>query len=195
MNARSRTAPLTVVAITLLTLAACDSGGRDGDTSGAVTSGTTAAAAQAVERNLDELDDQVERALRADAELAPFRLDADDERERLVIEGAVSTDAQKARAAQIAAGAAPGVTIDNQIRVDANATRSGAPDADDAEDLVEDAIEADATLRAFDLDVDDENGRLVLKGTVRTAAERTQAEEIAKRAATGIGIDNRIRVQ
>jgi osmotically-inducible protein OsmY len=68
-------------------------------------------------------------------------------------------------------------------------------DADRAEDLVEDALEADSTLRAFDLDADDENGRVVLTGAVRTAAQRQRAEDVAKRVAPGITLDNRIRVE
>lgn len=177
----------------LLMVAACGPSNRQTSAGGDVAAGSAATTSRTVD--LDELDDQVERALRGDATLAPFRLDADDVRDHLVIEGTVQTDAQRSRAAQIAAAAAPGVRIDNQVRVNATAGQQAGQDADEAEDRVEDALEADRTLRAFDLDVDDDNGRLVLKGTVRTQAQRTQAEDIAKRVAPGIAIDNRIQVQ
>lgn len=66
---------------------------------------------------------------------------------------------------------------------------------EEAEDRVKEAFEADTTLLALDLEVDDENGRLVLRGTVRTAARRRQAEAVAARGVLGIRIDNQIRVE
>jgi osmotically-inducible protein OsmY len=169
-----------------------NSGGEVAGQSSAVTPATQSSAS-----DLDAAEERVERALRADSALRAFRLDADDERGGLVIEGVVATDAQKSRAARIAAEVASGVAVDNQVRVDAAASsRSTASDAaDEAENKVEDALDADAALGTFDLDVDDENGQLVLKGTVQTAAQRAQAEDIAKRVAPGIRIDNRIKVQ
>ena len=156
-----------------------------------------AAATGASALNADEADDRVEDALRADSGLAAFGLDADDERGRVVLEGTVATEAQKARAAEVAASTAPGVTVDNQVRVNAGAASREASHkaADEADDRVEDAFDADSTLRALDLDVDDEDGRLVLKGSVRTAAQRTQAEDLAKRTASGIRVDNQIKVE
>jgi osmotically-inducible protein OsmY len=145
----------------------------------------------------EQAEDVVEDALRADSTLAAFRLDADDERGRVVIEGLVATTAQKARAAEIAARVAPGVPIENKVRVDAAAARrkAAAARADEADDRIEHALEADSTLGAFDLDADDENGRVVLTGTVRTAAQRQLAEDIAKRVAPDVPVDNRIRVE
>jgi osmotically-inducible protein OsmY len=145
----------------------------------------------------NDLDDRVEASLRSDSVLAAFRLDADDENGRLELEGTVATEAQKTRAGEIAARVAPGVSIDNRVRVAAAAARrdSARAAADEADDRVEDALEADTELRAFDLDADDDDGRIVLTGRVRTAAQRGQAEAIAKRLAPGIAIDNRIRVE
>lgn len=145
----------------------------------------------------DRGEDLVEKALRADPTLGAFHLDADDEKGRIVIEGVVETAAQKVQAGAIASRVAPGIPIDNQLRVDAGAARrrAAAVAADEADDRVEDAFKADPTLRAFDLDADDKDGRLLLKGTVRTAAQRRAAEELARRLAPGIPLDNRIRVQ
>ncbi|HEY0970267.1 MAG TPA: BON domain-containing protein [Gemmatimonadales bacterium] len=204
MLAITRRMPWIVGAATLLSVVAgCNRSEREGSAGGDVALDTPAArnapapGARMGAMDLDEAEDRIERALRADATLAAFELDADDERGRIVLEGVVETDAQKTRAAEIATSTAPGIPIDNQLRVDAAAARRQAAHAaaDEADDRVEDALEADPTLREFDLDVDDEDGRLVLEGTVRTAAQRSQAEEIARRLAPGIPIDNRIRVE
>lgn len=186
-------------ATVLLVAAGCNRGDGGASAGGDVASDSPNASAAGRTATLtpDQADDLIEDALRADTALGAFRLDADDERGGVVLEGVVATEAQKARAAEIAARVAPGISIDNQLRVDANAARREAAHAaaDEADDRVEDALEADSTLRAFDLDADDEDGRLILTGAVRTAEQRTLAEEIAKRTAPGIAIDNRIRVE
>ena len=66
---------------------------------------------------------------------------------------------------------------------------------DDVEDQVEDALEADSTMRALDLDVDEENGQLVLEGKVKTAAQRTLAEGLVKRVAGTVTVVNRVKVE
>ncbi len=191
----------TVATVTLLALAACGGGEQAASAGGdAVAAGdvpAAAAGAPAGALDADQAEDLVEDALRADSALAAFQLDADDEGERVVIEGIVATDAQRTLAAEIAGRAAPGVAIDNQVRVDAATARREAAEAaaDEADDRIEDALEADPALRAFDLDADDEDGRVVLTGTVRTAAERQTAEDVARRTAPGVPLDNRIRVQ
>lgn len=206
MSAISRRTPWIVgAAAMLLIVSGCNRGDENmsaagdvpGDTAGASSAMAPAPDAQAGTLSLDEADDRIEDALRADPTLAAFLLDADDERDRVVLEGMVATEAQKSRAAEIAATAAPGITVDDQLRVDAAAASREAAHAaaDEADDRVEDALEAEAALREFDLDVDDEDGRLILKGTVRTDAQRTQAEEIATRVAPGIPVDNQIRVE
>jgi osmotically-inducible protein OsmY len=144
----------------------------------------------------DDRDDVVERALDADAGLQAFALDADDDDGRIVLKGRVQSAAQRDLAGQIAAREAAGVTVDNRIRVDAAVSGTGARpvDVDDLEDQVEDALEADAALRALDLDVDEENGQLVLEGTA-TTAQRAAAEALAKRIAGTVTVVNRIKVQ
>lgn len=191
MRTITRGATRVLCAATLLAVAACGGNDRQETAAGDVVPGAATGAV-----NADRADDAVEAALRADTALAAYRLDADDERGRIVLEGTVATEAQKAHAATVAAGAAAGLAIDNQLQVSASAARRTAADAaDDAEDPVEDAFDAEATLREFDLDADDEDGRLVLKGEVRSAAQRTLAEDVARRAAPNVRIDNQIRVR
>ena len=190
---------LTGAATMLAVAAGCNQGNREASAGGAVASDSPTAtpSAQPGALELDQSEHRIEDALRADATLGAFQLDADDERGRIVLEGVVETDAHKVRAAEVAANVAPGISVDNQLQVDtAEASRRAADAvADEAEDRVEDVLDADSTLGAFNLDVDDENGRLVLEGTVRTEAQRSQAEGIARRTAPDIRIENRIRVE
>jgi osmotically-inducible protein OsmY len=185
-----------------LVLVACSSGREASSDSAAAAAGvadsaagTTMQPARQPAASADARDDVVERALDADAGLQAFALDADDDDGRIVLKGRVQTAAQRDLAAQIAAREAAGVTVDNRIRVDAAARTGARPvDVDDIEDQVEDALEADSSLRALDLDVDEENGQLVLEGSA-TTAQRTAAEALAKRLAGTVTVVNRIKVQ
>jgi osmotically-inducible protein OsmY len=143
----------------------------------------------------DDLDDKVEDAIDADATLRPFRLDVEDDDNKIVIEGAVRSAEQKTLAEQIATRTAPGLTVENRINVSADAPMRETRDLDDMEDRVEDALEADSALAQFDLDADDKDGGIVIEGTVSTADQKTRAEEVAKRTAPGATIVNRVRVQ
>jgi osmotically-inducible protein OsmY len=142
----------------------------------------------------DDLDDRVEDALDADTSLRPFDLDAEDEDGRVMLEGTVRTAEQKALAEQVARRVAPQGTVDSRIQVSATARmREGEPD--DVEDRVEDALRAESALSGLDLDADDRSGGVVLKGTVRTAEQKTAAEQVARRVAPSARIDNQLRVQ
>src|SRR5688572_26746077 len=180
-----------------LVLVACSSGNEASSDSPAPAAGVDSAAGTTMQpaATADDRDDVVERALDADAGLQAFALDADDDDGRIVLKGRVQTAAQRDLAGQVAAREAAGITVDNRIRVDA-AVRTGARpvDVDDIEDQVEDALEADSTLRALNLDVDEEDGQLVLEGTA-TSAQRAAAEAHAKRLAGTVTVVNRIKVQ
>ena len=192
------TARLCAVALPLV-LVAC-SGARDATSdSVAAAAGVTDSAAGMSQpaATADARDDVVERALDADAGLQAYGLDADDDDGRIVLKGRVRTAAERDLAAQVAAREAAGVTVDNRIRVDSSvaASASRPVDVDDIEDQVEDALEADSTMNALDLDVDEENGQLVLEGNVKTAQQRTLAEGLAKRIAGTVTVVNRVKVE
>ncbi len=194
MNRRQRAASSSA-AILLATLApACgadDSGVLTDTTSAGGALGAPAAAAQA-----DQAEDRVEIALSADTTLRGFGLDADDDDNRIVLKGAVRTEELKTLAAQIATRESGGLQIDNRIRVDANARVNTQPiDVDDVEELVEDALEADSTLKPLDLEADEENGQIVIEGNVRTAEQKTLAEQVARRVAGTVTVVNRVKVQ
>ena len=192
------TARLCVVALPLV-LVAC-SGAKDATTdSVAAAAGVTdsAAGVSTPAATADARDDVVERALDADAGLQAYGLDADDDDGRIVLKGRVRTAAERDLAGQVAAREAAGVTVDNRIRVDAAAGGSAArpADVDDIEEQVEDALEADSAMKALDLDVDEENGQLVLEGKVKTAQQRTLAEGMVKRIAGTVTVVNRVKVE
>ena len=190
---------LCVVALPLV-LVAC-SGAKDATTdSAAAAAGVTDSAAgmsPPPAATADARDDVVERALDADAGLQAYGLDADDDDGRIVLKGRVRTAAERDLAGQVATREAAGVAVDNRIRVDAAASGSASRpvDVDDIEEQVEDALEADSTMRALDLDVDEENGQLVLEGKVRTAAQRSLAEGLVKRIAGTVTVVNRVKVE
>jgi len=189
---------LHVAALPLM-LVACSSGREArSDSVAAAAAGVPDSAAGTTMQpaaSADARDDVVERALDADAGLQAFALDADDDDGRIVLKGRVRSAAQKDLAGQIAAREAAGVTVDNRIRVDAAAGSGARPvDVDDIEDQVEDALEADSVLRALDIDVDEEEGQLILEGKA-TTAQRAAAEALAKRLAGTVIVVNRIRIQ
>ena len=56
------------------------------------------------------------------------------------------------------------------------ATQTAQPSADDLDDRVEDALDADSTLRQFRLAVDDDDNKIVLEGAVRSEEQKTLAQ-------------------
>ena len=184
-----------VAATTMIFAAAACAG--DTDTAADTAAGTVGSTAAATATpDADRVDDRVEVALSTDANLRPFGLDADEDAGRVVLKGAVRTEEQRAAAAQVATGVAAGIAIDNRIRVDANARMSNnAVDVDDVEEQVEKAFDDDATLKPLNLDVDEDNGQIVLEGTVRTADQKTMAEQVAKRIAGTVTVVNKVKVQ
>jgi osmotically-inducible protein OsmY len=190
----TRGAASSIAAITLIFAAAACAGDADNAADTAAGAVDTAAATTPTP-DADRIDDRVEVALSTDSTLRGFGLDADEDDGRVVLKGAVRTEAQKQAAAQVATSVASGVAIDNRIRVEANARMSNnMPDVDDVEEQVEKAFDDDATLKPLNLDVDEDNGQIVLQGNA-TAAQKTAAEEIAKRIAGTVTVVNRIRVQ
>ena len=184
----------SVAAIAMIFAAACaDNADNTADTAAGAVGATAAATAQTADA--DRVDDRVEVALSTDTTVRGFGLDADEDDGRVVLKGAVRTEEQKSHAAMVATGVAAGVTIDNRIRVDAKARMSNdTPDVDDVEEQIEKAFDDDATLKPLNLDVDEDNGQIVLDGKA-TAAQKAAAEEIAKRIAGTVTVINKIKTQ
>ena len=193
-STRRMASSITAIALIAAAAACAPDDAALSDTAAGTVGATAAATTPAP--NADRVDDRVEVALSTDTTVRAFGLDADDDDGRVVLKGVVRTEAQRAAAAQVATSVAAGLPIDNRIRVDVNARMStGNPiDVDDVEEQIEDALEADATLKPFNLDVDEDNGQIVLEGTVRTAEQKTMAETIAKRIAGTVVVVNRVKV-
>lgn len=170
------------------------------DSSPASGTSTSASPNGSTSLNVDQAEDAVEDAIEADARLKAFDLDADEDNGGIALEGTVQNAKQKALAEEIAKRTAPGIPINNQINVGASASASRSPtgkppvDADEAEDLVSDAFKANTTLKPLNIEADEQNGGILLKGTVQTAQQRTLAENIAKQTAPNFSINNQIRV-
>jgi osmotically-inducible protein OsmY len=191
----------SAIAATALVFAVMACADRDAETTdtaaGAVGATSAVGATTPSTPSAESADDRVEVALSTDANLRGFGLDADESEGRVILKGAVRTDEQKSQAAQVAARVAPGVTVDNRIRVEATARMSTSDpvDVDAVEEQVENALEEDATLRPFDLEVDEDNGQIIITGNVRTADQKALADQIAKRIAGTVVVVNRVRVQ
>lgn len=205
---------LAFSAVVVLGLAGCNQGNTTAGSGNAPTNDTTAPSSTApvsststnVSQNstpldADKAEDAIEKALEADTKLKAFDLDADEINGGIVLKGTVQTAQDRTLAEEIAKRTAPGISINNQIRVAAtNSTRPSqtgkAPaNADEAENLVSNAFEANATLNPLDIEADEANGKgILLKGTVQTAEQKTLAENIAKQVAPGFSINNQIRI-
>ncbi|WP_310419072.1 BON domain-containing protein [Chamaesiphon sp. OTE_8_metabat_110] len=75
-----------------------------------------------------------------------------------------------------------------------NSAANTAPVAnvDDAAEQVEEALDNHPTLRAFDLDANDENNSIVLTGRVQTEAQKQLAQTLTQQLAPGVAIVNQI---
>ncbi len=118
----------------------------------------------------------------------------------LTLTGDVETADQKAQAESVAAQAAPGYTIANEIGVRPIGQES---QAKAVESNLDDGIESNfkASLKAHkDLDnqhisFDAKNGTLVLKGSVKSPAQKTEAQKLAKAVPNVKEVVNEIEVR
>jgi osmotically-inducible protein OsmY len=185
----------SIAAIAMIFVVAACTGDVDttADTASGAVGNTTAATAATP--NPSDIEDRVEVALSTDSTLRPFGLDADAEDNRIVLKGAVRTETQRSNANTVASAAATGLSVENRIRVDATARMSDNPvDLDEVEEQVQKAFADDTALNPLKLDVDEDNGQILLQGTVRTSDQKAAAERIAKRITGDVRVVNRITV-
>jgi hyperosmotically inducible protein len=118
-------------------------------------------------------------------DLGVVKVSQDRDKGVLTLTGDVETPEKKAQAESVAKDAAPGYAIANEIGVRPIGTESQAKSVDSN---LDDGIEKDykAAIKAHkDLDdqsisYDAKNGTLMLKGSVKTAAQKKQAAMLAK---------------
>lgn len=148
----------------------------------------------------------VKSKLAADDTVKAYRIDVDTTDRVVTLKGEVDTEVAKARAVElarstegvrdvidsmtVAPGATPTTGIDDEAQRRAREGARGAGDAaGSAGNMLGDAgitaaiktkMLADTTVGGLKIDVDTENGVVVLTGNVNSAAERKRALEIAR---------------
>lgn len=115
--------------------------------------------------------------------------------------GIVGSADRKARAEDLAEQAAPGYTIENQIRIDSSGLQSMINQAEvksksdsDIENRYKDSIQMHKNLDKRTIQYSANNGTLYLKGAVKTAQEKKEAEELARKIPNVQHVVNEIQV-
>ena len=134
----------------------------------------------------------------AQADLKDVTVSEDRDKNTITLGGKLHSDDAKQRAAEIAQSAADGSVIANEISVEPVGKES---DARKIESNVDDAIEKNykAALIANGLDkanihFDSKNGVLTLKGKVKSAGQRQQAQSVAASVPNVAQVVNEIQV-
>lgn len=128
-------------------------------------------------------------------------VDVSQDREKgvMTLKGNVDSDNMKLQAASLAKQAAPDYTVANEIGVrppGANAAGSVASNLDNAiEDNFKAAIKAHANLSDQSISGSAKNGTLVIKGSVKTTKQKTEAENLAKKVPNVQQVVNEIEVK
>jgi hyperosmotically inducible protein len=131
-----------------------------------------------------DVKDAVDSAMTRN-DLGVVKVSQDRDKGLLTLSGDVETAEKKTQAESVAKEAAPGYTIANEIGVRPVGMESQAKSVDsNLDDGIENnykaAIKAHKDLDDQSIDYDAKNGTLVLKGSVKTAAQKKQAEMLAK---------------
>ena len=118
----------------------------------------------------------------------------------LTLTGDVETAEQKAQAETVAAQAAPGYTIANEIGVRPVGQESQAKDvASNLDDGIESnfkaSLKAHKELDDQHISYDAKNGTLVLKGSVKSQSQKTEAQKLAKAVPNVKEVVNEIEVR
>jgi len=124
----------------------------------------------------------------------------DQEKGVMTLTGNVDTDDQKSQAAVLAKQAAPDYTIADEIGVRPPGAESQAKSVDsNLDNAIEDnykaSIKAHKNLDDQSIDYSAKNGTLMLKGSVKTAAQKREAEKLAKEVPNVQQVVNEIEVK
>jgi hyperosmotically inducible protein len=118
-------------------------------------------------------------------DLGVVKVSQDRDKGVLTLTGDVETADQKAQAENIASQAAPGYVIANELGVRPGGAESQAKAvASNLDDAIEKnykaALKAHQNLDDQGISYDAKNGTLVLKGSVKTGAQKSEAQKLAK---------------
>ena len=132
--------------------------------------------------------------------LGVVKVSQDREKGVLTLKGNVESEDQKAQADNIARQAAPGYTVANELGVtppnagsQAEAVNSKLDDA--IQDNYKAALKEHKNLDDQSISADAKNGTLVLKGSVKTKAQRQEAVQLAKAIPNVQEVVNEIEVK
>lgn len=118
----------------------------------------------------------------------------------ITLTGDVESEDQKAEATNVAAQAAPGYAISNELGVRPVGQESQAKAVDSSldsaiEDNFKASLKAHKKLDDQHISYDAKNGTLVLKGSVKTPEERDEAQKLAKAVPNVKEVVNEIQVR
>lgn len=137
--------------------------------------------------NLDDkaLEAKVHLAFSLNKDLKGTDVSVSSFKRAVTLTGQVDTTTQRTIAVEIAQRVSGVASVSDQIGVRgaAPAPSAGAPDAAASARAAETAVRANASLAAYSLVVAAEEGRLVLRGQVKSAAEKDLAALVARDAA------------
>ena len=161
-------------------------------------SATTSATDRSVGENFDDkaLEAKVHLAFSLNKDLKGTDLSVSAFKRAVTLSGQVDTATQRSLAVEIAQRVTGVASVTDQVGVRgaAPAASPAAPDAVSAARAAETAVRAHASLASYSLTVAAEEGRLVLRGQVKTAAEKELAALVARDAA-GRPVDNIIEIR
>ncbi|HEX6881230.1 MAG TPA: BON domain-containing protein [Terriglobales bacterium] len=133
--------------------------------------------------NSANLDDDTVKTQLKQAGLNDVKVDVDNDKKVVRLDGNVQTDAQKDQAEQIAKSAAPSYVVANEIGVRPDNAEGQARKVDNSlDDGIKDnwkALEAKNSWGNQHINADVNNGVLTLKGDVDTPALRSKIEKAA----------------
>ena len=164
--------------------------------------GASAAPAEATDRTVGEnfddkaLEAKVHLAFSLNKDLKGTDLSVSSFKRGVTLSGQVDTAAQRTLAVEIAQRVTGVATVTDSVGVRGAgpAASPGATDAVTAARAAETAVRANASLASYSLTVAAEEGRLVLRGQVKTAAEKDLAALVARDAA-GRPVDSLIEIR
>ena len=129
------------------------------------------------------------------------KVDVSQDRDKgvMTLKGDVASDADKTRAGELAKQAAPDYTVANEIGVrppDASNAGSVASKLDSGiEDNFKATIKAHKNLDDQSIHADAKNGTLVIKGSVKTAQQKKEVNDLAKKVPNVEQVVNELEVK
>ncbi len=135
------------------------------------------------QRGTVSYEDQVKSSLKQ-AELGDVKVSEDRDKNTITLSGTVHSEDAKADAAKIAQAAAGSRVVVNEIGVEPVGAESQAKDIEkNTDDAIEDNYKAALTAQGLDkenISYDAKNGVLKLKGSVKSAPRKQEAQKLAQ---------------